>query len=75
VSVRGAVGAGQVLRDKRADALLYRQLARLRTDVPLTETLDDLRWQGSRRGALEAVCAEIGENDIAARMPLWREAT
>ena len=32
------------------------------TDVPLTETLDDLRWRGSRRGALEAVCAEIGEN-------------
>ena len=28
VSVRGAGGAGQVLRDKRADALLYRQLAR-----------------------------------------------
>ena len=54
--------------------LLYRQLARLRTDVPLTETLDDLRWQGSRRGELESVCAEIGETDIAARMPLWRES-
>ena len=27
VSVRGAGGAGQVLRDKRAEALLYRQLA------------------------------------------------
>jgi 5'-3' exonuclease len=74
VAVRGAGGAGQVLRDKRADALLYRQLARLRTDVPLAETLDDLRWQGSRRGALEAVCAEIGETELAARMPLWRES-
>ena len=74
VAVRGAGGAGQVLRDKRADALLYRQLARLRTDVPLTETLDDLRWQGARRGALEAVCAEIGETELAARMPLWRES-
>jgi 5'-3' exonuclease len=74
VSVRGAGGAGQVLRDKRADALLYRQLARLRTDVPMTETLEDLRWRGSRRGALEAVCAEIGETDLAARMPLWRES-
>jgi len=73
VRVRGADGAGQVLRDKRAEALLYRQLARLRTDVPLTETLDDLCWRGSRRGLLEAVCAEIGENDLAERMPLWRE--
>jgi 5'-3' exonuclease len=74
VGVRGAGGAGQVLRDKRADALLYRQLARLRTDVPMTETLEDLRWRGSRRGALEAVCTEIGETDLAARMPLWRES-
>jgi 5'-3' exonuclease len=74
VAVRGAGGAGQVLRDKRADALLYRQLARLRTDVPLAETLDDLRWRGARRGALEAVCAEIGETELAARMPLWRES-
>ena len=74
VNVRGAGGAGQVLRDRRADAFLYRQLARLRTDVPLAETLEDLRWCGSRRGELEAVCAEIGETEVAARMPLWRES-
>ena len=71
-SVRGAATVGQSLRDRREDAFLYRTLARLRTDVPLTETLDDLRWQGARRGVLEPVCAEIGEQDVAARMPLWR---
>ncbi len=43
-------------------------------DVPLAEMLEDLRWRGSRRGALEAVCAEIGETELAARMPLWRES-
>jgi len=74
VTVRGASTVGQRLRDRRADAFLYRTLARLRTDVPLTETLDDLRWSGSRRAELEQVCAEIGEADVAARMPLWREA-
>ena len=73
VAVRGAAGAGQVLRDRRADAMLFRQLARLRTDVPLTETLDDLRWRGARRAELEAVCAEIGETEVASRMPLWRD--
>ena len=73
VTVRGAAGLGRSLRERRADALLYRHLATLRVDVPLAETLDDLRWRGSRRGALEAVCAEIGEPEIAARMPLWRE--
>jgi 5'-3' exonuclease len=72
VTVRGASGVAQGLRDRRADAFLYRTLARLRTDVPLTETLEDLRWSGSRRPELEQVCAEIGEEDVAARMPLWR---
>jgi 5'-3' exonuclease len=72
--VRGASGAAERLRDRRADAFLYRSLARLRTDVPLTETLDDLRWSGSRRAELLSICAEIGEEDVAARMPLWRES-
>jgi 5'-3' exonuclease len=73
VTVRGADGVGRTLRDRRADVLLYRELARLRIDVPLTETLDDLRWRGSLRGELESVCAEIGETEIAQRMPLWRD--
>src|SRR6185295_4589588 len=72
LSVRGGSAVAQKLRERRADAFLYRTLARLRTDVPLTETLDDLRWSGSRRAELEQVCAEIGEGDVAARMPLWR---
>jgi 5'-3' exonuclease len=74
VPVRGASAVAQRLRDRRADAFLYRSLARLRTDVPLPETLEDLRWRGSRRPELEALCAEIGEPDVAARMPLWRES-
>jgi 5'-3' exonuclease len=72
VTVRGASGVAQRLRDRRADAFLYRTLARLRTDVPLAETLDDLCWRGARRPQLTAVCAEIGETEVAARMPLWR---
>jgi 5'-3' exonuclease len=30
------------------DALLFRKLATLRLDVPVFETIDDLRWQGPR---------------------------
>jgi len=72
VPVRGSSAVAQRLRDRREDAFLYRSLARLRTDVPLAETLEDLRWRGSRRPELEAMCAEIGETDVAERMPLWR---
>jgi 5'-3' exonuclease len=74
VDVRGAAALGQSLRAGREDALLYRRLARLRTDVPLPETLDDLRWRGADRAALAALCAEIGEDEVPGRMPLWRDA-
>jgi len=73
VAVRGAAALGQSLRERRDEALLYRRLARLRTDVPLAEELPDLRWRGARRDALEAMCAEIGEDEVMGRMPLWRQ--
>ena len=74
VDVRGALALAESIRTHRADAMLFRTLATLRTDVPLAETIDDLRWRGGRRAELEALCAEIGEPEIAKRMPLWREA-
>ena len=59
VQVRGAKGLAEVLRERRADAELYRQLATLRTDVPLQESLDDLRWRGVTDD-LAQLCEEIG---------------
>ena len=73
VAVRGAAGLGASLRAHRADAALYRHLATLRTDVPLTESLDDLRWRGARRDELAAVCRDLGEAEVVSRMPLWRD--
>jgi 5'-3' exonuclease len=73
VDVRGSLALADSIRTHRDQAMLFRVLATLRTDVPLTEELDDLRWRGGRRGALEALCEEIGEPEIAKRMPLWRD--
>lgn len=70
--VRGAAALASNLSSRRADALLYKTLATLREDVPLVETLEDLEWKGARRGELEAVCREIGDDDFAARVPLFR---
>ena len=72
--VRGAMSLAASIREQRQDAMLFRTLATLRTDVPLTETLDDLRWRGGRRDVLTPLAAEIGEPELAQRMPLWREA-
>jgi len=35
-----------VLTDERDRALLFRRLATLRTDIPVFESVDDLRWTG-----------------------------
>jgi len=72
VKVRGADGLATSLRERREDARLYRELARLRSDVPLSESLDDLEWQGAPREQLEALCARIGDARFTQRVPRWR---
>ena len=43
-SIRGAERLAATLAEERSAAMLYRELTRLRKDVPLEESLDDLRW-------------------------------
>ena len=52
--------------------MLYRQLATLRTDVPLAERLADLEWRGAPRQELEPLLAAIGALELADRVPRWR---
>jgi 5'-3' exonuclease len=71
--VRGASALATSLRDHRDEAYLYRRLATLRTDAPLDESLDDLRWQGGRVQELKELCRELGMEDFIGRVPLWRD--
>jgi 5'-3' exonuclease len=73
IPVRGAAALATQLRDHRELALLYRTLATLRRDVPLTETRDDLRWRGADREALTALCTTIGDTGFVDRMKHWRD--
>jgi 5'-3' exonuclease len=59
------------LEGRREEALLYRQLATLRVDVPLEEKLDDLEWQGAHE-RLKELCADLGEEKIPERISRWR---
>ena len=72
VDVRGRERLAATLRAGREDALLYRRLATLRTDVPLAERLEDLEWRGARRGELEALCNAIGAPELLERVRRWR---
>jgi 5'-3' exonuclease len=69
VKVRGRERLAAALAGRREDAALYRRLATLRTDVPLKEALDDLRWRGPHPSDLEALCREIGAEEILDRVP------
>jgi 5'-3' exonuclease len=48
------------------NALLFRTLATLRLDVPVFETVDDLRWQGPRPG-FEEMCDRMKAGELLAR--------
>ncbi len=63
VEVRGADALAASLAAHRADALLFRELATLRTDVPLTESCAGLRWVGPDDRALASFAEQ------------WRDAT
>jgi 5'-3' exonuclease len=71
VAVRGSARLAESLQDGREDALLYRHLATLRRDVPLTETLDDLRWKGVPRERFEEFCDRWGFEGIKRRPRTW----
>ncbi len=66
--VRGGATLAHNLRERRDDAMLYRTLATLRTDAGIDESLDDLRWTGPDRPALEQLCAELGERALLDRI-------
>jgi 5'-3' exonuclease len=73
VRPRGAAGLAESLASHRKEAALYLTLATLRRDVPLEESLDDLEWRGGRREELEAICREVGEEEIPGRVARWKE--
>ncbi len=73
VVVRGAAGLAKSLREHREEAALYRRLATLRTDVPLAEKIEDLRWCGALRSELTSLCREIGDEPFIERVHRWRD--
>ena len=71
--VRGAERVARTLREGRSEATLYKQLATLRRDVPLRESVDDLRWRGVERRAFLALCERCGFGSLASRPHRWRD--
>jgi 5'-3' exonuclease len=76
--LRGAVTLAATLRDHWQDALLYRDLARLRTledgvQIPQAD-VEELRWLGAERATWEAFCDEWDLPRLRERPHAWRDA-
>ncbi len=71
VQVRGGARLAATLRHSMQDALLYRDLATLRKDADIPESVDDLAWKGVERDAFIALCDELGFGSIRHRPTRW----
>jgi 5'-3' exonuclease len=59
-TVRGAHLLASELRRGMESALLFRRLATLREDAPISASLEELRWKGIASQQLEAFCQRHG---------------
>lgn len=66
VTVRGAAKLAATLADHRDEAMLYRTIATVITDLDLFESVDDLRWAGPTPAFAE-LCAQLGAPQLVAR--------
>src|SRR3989454_7439164 len=65
-SIRSAQRLSMSLFSSWTDALLFRTLATLRLDVPVFDTVDDLRWKGPRP-SFEEQCHRMKSPDLLSR--------
>jgi 5'-3' exonuclease len=73
--LRNPVGLATTLREHLTEALLYRDLARLRTtadgvDIPQRD-VDELEWRGADRPRWQAFCDEWGLDRLRSRPHRW----
>lgn len=71
VSVRGAKALQDILARDYENALLYRDLATLCRDVPISAAASDVRWDGVRRRDHEALCQDLGFGRLASAPHHW----
>lgn len=72
--IRGADRLAATLRERWADALLFRDLATLRLDAPVPQqAAAELRWDGVDRATWEAFCERWGLPGLRRRPHRWRD--
>ena len=71
VEVRGAKTVAENLVIHKTDAFLYRELATLCVEVPILESIDDLKWVGANRSEYGELCKDMGFDGLASSPNQW----
>jgi 5'-3' exonuclease len=74
VAVRGAARLSKNLNEREEDAILFRELTTLRKDAPISQTLDEIAWQGVNRAEYQTLCTELGFRNPPS-VHLWNPLT
>jgi 5'-3' exonuclease len=73
LTVRGAASLARTLKEQRSDAMLFRELATLRTDAPIPQVdPDELRWRGLDGEAFEALATRLRAPRLLGRLHAGR---
>jgi 5'-3' exonuclease len=72
VAVRGSAALAESLRRHLREAILMRDLLRLRTDLPLPATLSEIEWGGANRQELVELTSWIGGSEMLEKIPRWQ---
>lgn len=75
IQPQGAKGMAANLAELRDNAALYKRLATLRTDVPLTESLADLEWRGAKRQEYTDLCDALGFGQLRDAPHRWLDGS
>ncbi|HEV8298680.1 MAG TPA: 5'-3' exonuclease H3TH domain-containing protein [Acidimicrobiales bacterium] len=72
VAVRGKERLSAALRDRWDEARLCRDLAELRTDLPVRPTLDEVEWRGAYRDRCDELARRLDDTSAVDRIERWR---
>ena len=73
LEVRGRQKLALTFAARRAEALDYRDRSIKSIDVPLPESLDDLRWRGADRRKVDELADALADPALRERPPMFQE--
>ena len=72
LEVRGRQKLARTFAARRAEALDYRDRSIKSIDVPLSESLEDLRWRGADRGKVHELAEALADPALRERPPMFQ---